>query len=103
MLDSRLAWTITQDIALRERIQALIWKLAIENGVTTAESEMLRTPPIEHLLRAVAGNAQMFGAIKTALEGQDNDTSVPAAIETGLTDGDLTWLLTQEITCLQGG
>lgn len=104
MLDSQLAWAVTRDPALRDRIEALIRKTAVENGVTAAEAEMLRQPPIEQLLWAVAGNGSMFAAVKQKISDQAADEPrVSDAVADGLSDGDLTWLIAQEITCLQGG
>lgn len=104
MLDSQLAWAVTRDPALRDRIEALIRKTAVENGVTASEAEMLRTPPIEQVLWAVAGNGSMFSALKDRIASQPADEpNVGAAIAEGVSDGDLTWLIAQEITCLQGG
>lgn len=101
MQDSQLVAVIGRDTNLRTRIEALIRKRIAEHPVSRSEAELLRNPPVDVISWQVTGNGSMFPAIKAALEAQpDGEANVANAISTGVTDGDLTWLIQQELTCL---
>lgn len=102
MHDSQLVPLIARDTALHSRIEALIRKRLAEKQATRSEAELLRTPPIDTIAWQVTGNGSMLPAVRAKLDAQpDGEVNVAKAIADGITDGDLTWLIEQEITCLQ--
>lgn len=102
MLDSTLAHTVANDPTLRLRIEALFRQRLAVHAVTPIERQLFAGQVgilVDAIAWQVAGNPTIFGAIKTHHEAHADDP-VEAAIEAGATDGDLTYVLHSQITCL---
>lgn len=102
MLDSTLAHAVANDPALRIRIEALFRQRLAIHGITPIERQLFSSQAgtlVDAIAWHVAGNPTIFGAIKTHHEAHPDDP-VEDAIEAGATDGDLTYVLHSQITCL---
>lgn len=98
MLDTQLAHTIAYDPSLRTRVEACVRRRLATHTVTHTEALLLASPPLDALAWAVAANPTIFTAVKTAVAAAG---TVAAAIEAGLSDSDLEFVVYGELTCLQ--
>lgn len=98
MHDSSLTTIVAADPSLHQRIQGVITQTLGTTSITDTEQRLLDRLDPAWVAVKVAGNPTIRAGIRTALDGGVN--SVTEAVETGLTDSDLEYVVLSELSFL---
>lgn len=100
MKDTEIRHAIATSGGLRLRVESVIRHKLMTASVTPTERELCAGLPTAGLMWAIASNATVGGGVATEI-GNQSVPDVEAAISTVVPDGDLEYIVLQEVTCLQ--
>lgn len=100
--DTQLRHQMASSYNLRIRAESVVKHKLATATITPTEREMLNMQPSGHLLWAIASNPTVLTNAKTYLEDELNvDKTLDDALDATVPDGDLEYIILQELTCLQ--
>ncbi len=97
MHDTQIIHAIAHDGYLRDRIDSIVRRRSTTATVSPVERLMLATVPLEAIAWEVACNPTVFTTVTGALDAEDPQVSAAVA---EVDDGDLEYVVCQQITCL---
>lgn len=98
MLNTEITYAIANSSSLRLRTEALVQQKLATVDVTNVERELCSALPSQGLMWSIAANATVLNAVVGALEAHDGN--VEATLSAVVPDGDLEYIVLQQVTCL---
>jgi hypothetical protein len=98
--DTEIRHAIATSGSLRQRVDSIIHHKLATASLTPTERDVCAYLPNAGLMWAIASNGTVLTAVSGQLTTQGND-DVEAAISTVVPDGDLEYIVLQEVSFLQ--